>query len=143
MSEDMKVKEAVELDSREGSVLTKKDIDKAYFRWWMTAEISANNERMQGLAYGASMIPILEKLYPEKEDLSEALKRHLAFFNTEATWGSMIFGSSIAMEEERAKNKKMPGEMITSYKTGLMGPVAGIGDTVDLATIFTLVSAFC
>ena len=89
------------------------------------------------------MIPILEKLYPEKEDLSEALKRHLAFFNSEATWGSMIFGSAIAMEEERAKHKKMPGEMITSYKTGLMGPVAGIGDTVDLATIFTLVSAFC
>ena len=42
MSEDMKVKEAAELESREGSVLTKKDIDKAYFRWWMTAEISAN-----------------------------------------------------------------------------------------------------
>ena len=37
MSEDMKVKEAVESESREGSVLTKKDIDKAYFRWWMTA----------------------------------------------------------------------------------------------------------
>ena len=143
MSEDMKVKEAVESESREGSVLTKKDIDKAYFRWWMTAEISANYERMQGLAYGASMIPILEKLYPEKDDLSEALKRHLAFFNSEATWGSMIFGSAIAMEEERAKHKKRPGEMITSYKTGLMGPVAGIGDTVDLATIFTLVSAFC
>lgn len=70
MSEDMKVKEAVESESREGSVLTKKDIDKAYFRWWMTAEISANYERMQGLAYGASMIPILEKLYPEKEDRS-------------------------------------------------------------------------
>ena len=31
MSEDMKVKEAVESESREGSVLTKKDIDKAYF----------------------------------------------------------------------------------------------------------------
>ncbi len=125
------------------STLTQKDIDRAYLRWWATAEISANYERMQGLSYGASMIPILEKLYPQKEDQKAALKRHLSFFNTEATWGSMIFGSVIAMEEERSKMKQMPAEVITSYKTGLMGPLAGIGDTVDLATIFTLVSAFC
>ena len=85
MSEKINIKEAVEVESREDSVLTKKDIDKAYFCWWLTAEISANYERMQGLAYGASMIPVLEKLYPKKEELSEALKRHLAFFNTEAT----------------------------------------------------------
>ncbi len=112
------------------STLTKKDIDRAYLRWWATAEISANYERMQGLSYGASMIPILEKLYPQKEDQKAALKRHLSFFNTEATWGSMIFGSVIAMEEERSKMKQMPAEVITSYKTGLMGPLAGIGDTV-------------
>lgn len=47
MSEKINIKEAVEVESREDSVLTKKDIDKAYFRWWLTAEISANYERMQ------------------------------------------------------------------------------------------------
>ena len=65
MSEDMKVKEAVESESREGSVLTKKDIDKAYFRWWMTAEISANYERMQGLAYSSAASDVYKRQWSD------------------------------------------------------------------------------
>lgn len=58
MSEEMKVKEAVESESREGSVLTKKDIDKAYFRWWMTAGNKQPTMRgCRALHMGQSMIP--------------------------------------------------------------------------------------
>lgn len=124
------------------SVLTTKDLDYAYFRWWLLAEVSVNYERMQGIAYCASMAPVLRKLY-QGEELKNSLQQHLAFFNTEATWGSLIFGSVIAMEEQRAQNPEIPQELITSYKTGLMGTLAGIGDTIDLATIYTLVSAAC
>ncbi|KAF0779093.1 hypothetical protein L246_32965 [Salmonella enterica subsp. enterica serovar Worthington str. BCH-5715] len=34
------------------------------------------------LAFVYTLIPVLKKLYSRKEDLAEALKRHLAFFNT-------------------------------------------------------------
>ncbi|MBO0454898.1 MULTISPECIES: PTS system mannose/fructose/sorbose family transporter subunit IID [Enterococcus] len=125
------------------AVISKRDLDYAYLRWWMLSEISANYERMQAIAYCASMAPILRKLYPNDDDLRDSLKRHLIFFNTEATWGSLIFGSVVAMEEEKAKEEKIPAELITSYKTGLMGTLAGIGDTIDLATIYTLVTAGC
>lgn len=127
------------------SALTMKDLDYAHFRWWLLAEVSVNYERMQGIAYCASMAPVLRKIYQDKEDeeLRAALKQHLAFFNTEATWGALIFGSVIAMEEQRANDPSIPPELITSYKTGLMGTLAGIGDTIDLATIYTLVSAAC
>ncbi|MBO1306282.1 PTS system mannose/fructose/sorbose family transporter subunit IID [Enterococcus sp. 669A] len=130
--------------SNEKQVITDKDIKRAYLRWWLSAETSANYERMQGLSWCASLAPILQKLYPKKEDLVSALKRHAAFFNTQAMWGSLIFGSTIALEEQKASSGTIPDEMITSYKTGLMGPVAGLGDTIDYATIFTIMSAiFC
>ena len=87
-------------------VLTKKDVTKTYLRWWWTAELSNSFERMQALAVCASFTPALEKLYKKKEDLVDALKRHLQFFNTQAIWGGLIHGTVLAMEEEKATEGK-------------------------------------
>lgn len=127
----------------EEELITKRDINKTFFRWWLTCEMSNNYERMQAIGWCASISPILKKLYPKKEDLSAALTRNLAFFNTEGIFGGLILGSSLALEEQNAKSESMQGEMITAYKTGLMGPVAGLGDTVDWATVYTMVLAAC
>ncbi len=35
------------------------------------------------------------------------------------------------MEEKRAQGQDIPEEAIVGTKTGLMGAVAGIGDTID------------
>lgn len=118
--------------------LTKSDVTKAYVRWWWTAELSNSFERMQALAFAASMGPVLKKLYPNKEDLKAALKRHLVFFNTQAIWGALVIGSSMALEEQKANGEDVPDEVITSMKTGLMGPLAGIGDSLDFGTIQTI-----
>lgn len=121
--------------------LTKKDINRAYFRWWLFAEMSNNFERMQGLSWAAAIAPTLKKLYKKPEDLKSALKRNLIFFNTEGIWAGLIYGSTIALEEQKASSPEIDGEMIASYKTGLMGPVAGLGDTIDYSTIYTLILA--
>ena len=42
-------------------------------------EFSWNYERQMNMAYVYAMIPILKKLYPQKEEMAAALKRHLAF----------------------------------------------------------------
>lgn len=79
------------------------------------------------------------KLYTKKEDLSEALKRHLLLYNCNVTAGGLILGTTIAMEEQRAKDpSKMPDMAITGLKTGLMGPVAALGDSFDWGIIGTL-----
>ncbi|QUL98185.1 MAG: PTS system mannose/fructose/sorbose family transporter subunit IID [Candidatus Fermentithermobacillus carboniphilus] len=119
--------------------LTKRDITKSWLLWYFFAEISNSFERLQTLAFCASMIPILKKLYKTKESLSAALKRHLVFFNTQGTWGTIIHGITIAMEEEKARGADIPDEAITGIKTGLMGPFAGIGDTIDWATLRPIV----
>lgn len=128
-------------DKKQEKILNKKDITKAYIRWWWTAEISNSFERMQAVAVCATMGPILQKLYKNKEDLVAALKRHLIFFNSQAIWGGLIHGTAIAMEEEKAMGQEIPDEVITGIKTGLMGPLAGIGDTLDWGTMQILFTA--
>lgn len=119
--------------------ITKKDLNKSFLRWYMAAEISNSYERLQSVSFCYSMIPILKKLYPEKEAFKNALKRELQFFNTEAIWGTPIHGITIAMEEEKAKGEDIPDSAITGIKTGLMGPLAGIGDTITWGMLKTII----
>lgn len=120
-------------------LLTKKDIRRSWMLWLGTCELSNSFERLQSLSFVGCLAPILKKLYKDDEELSLAFKRHLTFFNTEGIWGSLIHGIVIAMEEERAKGEEISDDMITGLKTGFMGPLAGIGDTVDWGTIRPIV----
>lgn len=87
--------------------------------------------RMQNIDYAVSMAPILKKLYPDdNEKFSERLSSHMEFFNTQPTAGCLINGMVIAMEEEKAMGKDIPDEAITNLKSSMMGPLAGIGDSV-------------
>ena len=121
------------------NLLTKKDIRRSWMLWLGTCELSNSFERLQSLSFVGCLAPILKKLYKDDEELSLAFKRHLTFFNTEGIWGSLIHGIVIAMEEERAKGEEISDDMITGLKTGFMGPLAGIGDTVDWGTIRPIV----
>ena len=126
----------------ENKIITKKELRKSWFIWYLGAEVSNSYERLQSLIFCASMIPVLKKLYTTKETLSDALKRHLSFFNTEGIAGSIVQGITIAMEEQRAtSNDSSQDTMITSIKTGLMGPVAGIGDSIVWAAIMPIIIA--
>lgn len=62
-------------------------------------------ERMQNVGFAYMMIPALKKLYKNKKDISYALKRHLAIFNTTPAVVSFIAGAAIAMEEKFKKAK--------------------------------------
>lgn len=83
MSSDVMQHELVER-ARESGALTKADITKAWFIYWLGAEVSSSYERLQSLIFCASMTPIIKKLYPQKEEQVEALKRHLNFFKLRA-----------------------------------------------------------
>lgn len=113
------------------SVITKKDLFKNMITWLSICCCSNNWERMQNLDYALSMSPILKKLYPNnKEAYAQRLSSHMEFFNTQPTAGCLINGMVIAMEEEKAQGKDIPDEAISSLKSSMMGPLAGIGDSV-------------
>jgi hypothetical protein len=71
----------------------------------------------------------------------EALKRHLNFFNSEQTFGAVIQGISIAMEEQKTRGEPISDASITGIKTGLMGPLAGMGDSIIWAAVMPLLIA--
>ena len=128
---------------QEERILSKKDVLKSYLIYWFTAEICHSFERMQAPGFCAALVPALKKFYPNKEDKPhyiEALKRNMTFFNTEAHWGGgPCLGLTLAMEEKKSRNyDAIPGEMIVNLKTGLMGPLAGIGDTISWSTLMYL-----
>ncbi len=82
------------------------------------------------------MSHLSEKLYPgNKEEQLKFMKRHMTFYNTEPHFGGIVNGMVIAMEEERANGAEITDEAINSVKTGLMGPMAGVGDTLWQGTL--------
>lgn len=118
--------------------LDRATLRKSFLCWLFFLQVNYNFERLQSLGFCHAMIPVLAKLYQKKEDLVAALKRHLAFFNTEPTWGSMIPGLCAALEEEKANDQPISDEMINALKTSLMGPLAGIGDTITQGLMKTI-----
>jgi PTS system mannose-specific IID component len=129
----------VALDENSNRLLTKADCYRMFRRWFWFCEQSNSFARLQSVAFCCAFIPALKKLYGnDPAEYSAALQRHLMFFNTQGIWGSVIHGIVLAMEEQRAMGQPIDISAITGIKTGLMGPFAGIGDTIDWATLFPL-----
>lgn len=122
-------------------LLTNKDVFASFWRWLLFSHSCYNWERMQGMGFAHSMTPIIEKLYTKKEDIVAALKRHLVFYNTQPDIGGVINGIVIAMEEERAQGADITDDAINAVKVGLMGPMAGIGDTIQQGIIIPIMIA--
>jgi len=128
---------------KKSRILDKKTLRKSWLLWRFSSCAVDNVERLQALAFCTTMIPVLQKLYPDKpEEIKAGLQRHMTFFITENLVGAMIPAIVISMEEERALGAPISDEAITGVKTGLMGPFAGIGDTLNYSTIWPLLQAF-
>lgn len=87
-------------------------------------------------------MPVLKKLYKDKDALQAAYQRQLLFFNTQLTWGGgVITGLMSSMEAERAREEyegveiAMTDDLMYNTKAGLMGALAGIGDAIDSGTV--------
>lgn len=85
-------------------ILSKKDVIKGWAKYFLCAEVSSGFERLTAPAFCFGMDPVLNKLYHDSpEEYKEALKRHLMFYNSEASWGSMIYGISCAWKRNGHK----------------------------------------
>lgn len=126
--------------SEKKSVISKKDLVFAWLKWCLAVEVPVSFDRMQALAFGYSMNKVMRKLYKDQPDeLREAMRRHTSMFNTNCDWGSIIHGITISLEEQRSLgNTDITPDVIQSLKIGLMGPLAGIGDSVDQGIVATI-----
>ena len=118
--------------------LDQKTLSQSFHRLFWGALTCFSQEHMQTFGYMASMLPILKKLYPNHDDQVNAIHAYTAFFNTNPMLGSVIVGITASMEEARANGKDIDGETINDMRAGLMGPIAGIGDSLIDGTLIPI-----
>lgn len=108
--------------------LTKADLNRIFWNI-QTMSFSYNYEKLQTIGFAHCMIPVLDKLYADadKETRVRAMKRHLEFYNSQINTGALILGVTAALEEKTTEEEK---EAVVSVKAGLMGPLAGLGDSL-------------
>lgn len=123
--------------------ITKQDLNRLWWRWLCFQESCISYERLQAPGFLYAQAPTLKKLYGDnQEEMIAACKRHLQFYNSEPYFGLAIHGVTLALEEERANGMPVTDDTINNLKTGLMGPLAGLGDTIRAGTIAPIVTAF-
>ncbi len=86
--------------------------------------------KMEANGFTMTMSPAIESIYgDDTEAKSEAYVRHNAFFNTHAVAFDFIAGLCYAMEKD-VQSGKIPGQTVDAIKASLMGPTAGMFDSI-------------
>ena len=118
--------------------LSKAALSKACTRHNFGLQWCWNYEKMQAAGYAWAMVPVFKELYSSDEEICRNLERHMAFYNTHPGASALVFGADVALEEA--------GQCETgdSLKVALMGPLAGIGDTIQAVLVtppFSIIAA--
>ncbi|MDR1793942.1 MAG: PTS system mannose/fructose/sorbose family transporter subunit IID [Erysipelotrichaceae bacterium] len=116
-------------------VITKKDLNKIYWRLqFFGLGLTVNYVSAQAIGFATAIVPALKKVYKDadKDLKAKAMQRHLEYFLSQNTATGMILGITAALEENTTEAEK---EGVVALKTGMMGPLAGIGDSVFKLTI--------
>ena len=118
--------------------LSKKALNKSFRNWFYGNLTCFSQEHMQTFGYLVSMLPIVEELYDTNEERTEALKTYSSFFNTEPQIGTMVVGMTASLEEARANGEPVDADAINGIRAGLMGPLAGLGDSLIVGTLIPI-----
>ena len=120
-------------------ILTKQDLTKTLYRYIWARQAPFNYETMQSGGWTWSIWPAMVKIYDnDRELLKEKFRQHFRFYNTHPWMGNVILGACLAIEET-----KEPGctETAVDLRTALMGPLAGLGDSIIWVMLPTILGA--
>ena len=120
--------------------LYKKALNSGFHRWYYGNLTCFSQEHMQTFGYLCSMLPLCKELYADDPDkMAESMDTYRTFFNTEPQLGTIIVGVTAGLEEARANGAEdVDGETINGLRAGLMGPIAGIGDSLVVGTVIPI-----
>ena len=109
--------------------LDKKTLNKMVWRS-LFLQASFNFERMQAAGWLYGILPGLEKIHTNKEDLSKSMKHNLDFFNTHPFLVTFVMGIILSLEQEKSDI-----QTIRAVRVAAMGPLGGIGDALFWFTL--------
>lgn len=110
----------------------------AFLRWIYGNLTCFSQEHMQTFGYLAAMLPVVDELYDNDEDKVKSLRTYTTFFNTEPQIGTLVVGLTAGLEEARANGEPLDDETINGIRAGLMGPLAGLGDSIIVGTFIPI-----
>lgn len=109
--------------------LDKKTLNKMV---WMSCflQSSFNYERMQASGWLWGMLPGLQKIHTNKEDLKASMAHNLDFINTHPFLVTFVMGIVLSLEQNKADTAT-----IRSVRISAAGPLGGIGDALFWLTL--------
>ena len=109
--------------------LDKKTLNKMV---WLSCFLQAsfNYERMQACGWLWSMLPGLQKIHTNKEDLKASMAHNLDFLNTHPFLVTFVMGIVLSLEQNKADT-----QTIRSVRISAAGPLGGIGDALFWLTL--------
>lgn len=107
----------------------RKFLKKAFWRsFTLYAAVSPAKQGASGFCY--SMMPCINHFYKDPEQKKQALERSMSYFNTTIPCSTFIMGLVASMEKENSGKTDFDTNSINAVKSSLMGPLAGIGDSI-------------
>mgnify|MGYP003611784894 FL=1 len=113
-------------------------MNKSFLSWFYGNLTCFSQEHMQTFGYLCAMLPVVNELYDNKKKKKAAMSTYTAFFNTEPQIGALVVGMTAGLEEARANGQSIDDEAINGIRAGLMGPLAGIGDSMIVGTLIPI-----
>ncbi len=120
------------------NVLSKKDLNQVLVRYILARQMPFNYETMQSGGWVWSIHPAMKKIYHDDEILKEKYRDHFKFYNTHPWMGNIILGACLAIESTKDEDATRTA---VELRTGLMGPLAGLGDSIIWILPMTILGA--
>ena len=104
---------------------------------WRSCQLQAcfNYERMQSAGWLWAMLPGLQKIHTNKEDLAASMTHNLDFLNTHPFAVTFVMGMVLSMEQQ-----KMDIQTIRSVRISVAAPLGGIGDALFWMSLIPIVA---
>ena len=102
---------------------------------WRSCQLQAafNYERMQSAGWLWAMLPGLEKIHTDKEDLAASMTHNMDFINTHPFAVTFVMGIVLSMEQ-----MKTDIQTIRSVRISTAAPLGGIGDALFWYTLIPI-----
>ena len=102
---------------------------------WRSMQLQAafNYERMQSAAWLWAMLPGLQKIHTNKDDLAASMTHNMDFLNTHPFAVTFVMGMVLSMEQQ-----KMDIQTIRSVRISTAAPLGGIGDALFWYTLIPI-----
>lgn len=117
------------VDTKPAPRVSKKTLTKMIWRSTML-QASFNYERMQSGGWLWAMLPGLEEIHTNKQDLATSMTHNMDFINTHPFAVTFVMGIVLSMEQ-----LKSDVQTIRSVRISVAAPLGGIGDALFWYTL--------